>query len=66
MFLCCFSYLALHLFWTLFSPSEITSLVIAGILPFRVVPLTLTAENSCKCNVMVMYSLILDLLLLNQ
>jgi len=33
---------------------------LVGILPFRVSPLTLSAENSCKCNVMVMYSLILD------
>ena len=37
-----------------------TALHLAGILPFRVAPLTLTAENSCKRNVMVVYSLIWD------
>jgi len=31
-----------------------TALHLADILPFRVAPLTLTAENSCKCDVMVM------------
>ena len=39
-----FFYLVLHIIWTLFSPSEIISLV---------APLPLKAENSCKCNVMV-------------
>ena len=43
-----------------------TALHLAGILSFRVVPLTLTAENSCKCNVMVMYSLILDLAVVTE
>ena len=38
-----------------------SALHLAGILPFRVALLILTAENSCKCNVMVMFSLILDL-----
>ena len=34
---------------------------LAGTLPFTVASLTLTAENSCKCNVMVTYSLFFDL-----
>jgi len=38
-----------------------TTLHLAGTLPFRVAPLTSTAENSCQCNVMVMYLLIFDL-----